>query len=96
MKLVLYTQIKHVIKCLQFFRLSCTHMISQKVVIGHCEGFVRQKTTDINLVGLFFRRYAVFYICFLPSFYNCITHRTPMTVGLSMIVYVLYSHSVLY
>jgi len=37
-----------------------------------------------------------FIFVFLPSFYNCITHRTPMTVGLSMIVYVLYSHSLLY
>jgi len=34
--------------------------------------------------------------CFLPPFYNCITHRTPMTAGLSMIVYVLYSHLLLY
>jgi len=29
----------------------------------------------------------VFYICFYHLFYNCITHSTLMTLGLSMIVY---------
>jgi len=53
--------------------------------------------TVINLLGLFFVVYMLSFIfVFYHLFYNCITHRTLMTLGLSGIVYVLYSYSILY